>query len=332
MNLRLCAILVVVLTGTALLAQDEPISGRKRHYVPRYPLEIGFSIGSSHFLGDLGGTGGLGQALWVDNDWESVRPMVGGYIRYNIGGHFSLRLNLNYVYLYGNDQYTGQGFDATQWAPDEAGWFRYYRNLHFRSLCLEICQVGHYTPFNLKLSGSLYTEQTDYRLAPYILAGVGLLCFNPQARLGGTWVDLHPLRTEGQGLVDGRPEYRLMQFIVPVGIGVQWEHNHSYVFSLEVRHQITFTDYLDDVSTDYVSPSVFTDYHDPATAAQATTLARRSAEQDPKERYGYITAPGQQRGNASNNDSYFLISLRLGFYLKRSRKLAIVKDYVGGRL
>lgn len=330
MNLRFRAVLVLLFSSVVLLAQENTMFKRKRHYVPRYPLEIGFSLGSSQFLGDLGGSSGLGQALWGDTDWESTRPMISGHLRYNLGGHFSLRLNLSYLYLSGNDRYTGKDFDATQQQSDQAGWFRYYRNLHFRSHCLELSQVAHYTPFNLKLSGSRYTHQTENRLAPYFLAGVGVLWFNPQARLDGTWVDLHPLRTEGQGILVDRPEYHLTQFIVPVGIGVQWEHDHSYVFSLEIRHQITFTDYLDDVSTTYVPPSLFRDYHDAATAAQAAALARRSAEQDPNERYGYITAPGTQRGNASNNDSYYLISFRLGFYLKRSRKLALIKDYVGG--
>lgn len=333
MNLHLSALLFFLLNSAALFAQELPITKKKRHYVPRYPLEIGFSVGSSQFLGDLGGTSGIGQALWGDTDWESTRPMIGGHIRYNIGGHFSIRINLSYIYLSGNDEYTGKGFDATVRQSDQAGWFRYYRNLHFRSHCLELSPVVHYTPFNIKLSGSRYTHQVENRLAPYVLVGMGILCFNPQARLGGTWVDLHPLRTEGQGLLNDRPEYRLTQFIVPLGIGIQWEHNHSYVFSLEIRHQITFTDYLDDVSTSYVSPSIFTDHHDPATASQAIALARRSAEQDPSERYGYITAPGEQRGNAKNNDSYYLISFRLGFYLKRSRRLAIIKDYnTGGRL
>ena len=307
-------------------------SNKKRHYVPRYPLEMGISLGSSQFLGDLGGSSGLGQALAYDTDWESTRPMIGAHVRYNIGGHFSLRLNASYVYLAGDDRYTGRGFSATQWQGDQqAGWFRYYRNLHFRSHCFELTQVGHYTPFNLKLSGSRYTQQKENRLAPYVLAGFGALFFNPQAHLNGRWENLRPLRTEGQGWVDDRPLYQLTQFIVPLGIGVQWEHDHTYVLSLEIRHQITFTDYLDDVSTNYVDPSVFVENHDPITATKAQALARRSAEQDPNNRYGYITAPGQQRGNANNNDSYYLISIRLGFYLKKSRPLAIVKDYSGGR-
>lgn len=311
---------------------DDPSPSKKRHYVPRYPLEMGFSVGSSQFLGDLGGSSGLGQALWGDTDWESTRPMVSGHVRYNLGGHFSLRLNASYLFLSGNDRYTGKGFSAThRQGNDQAGWFRYYRNLHFQSHCLELTQVVHYTPFNLKLSGSRYSHQKENRLAPYFLAGVGVLFFNPQAQLDGQWVDLHPLHTEGQGWLDDRPTYQLTQLVIPVGFGIQWEHNHDYVFSLEIRHQITFTDYLDDVSTSYPSPSLFTEHLSPSQAAQAQALSRRSAEQDPSERYGYITAPGEQRGDPNNNDAYYLFSFRIGFYLKRSRPLALVKDYVGGR-
>lgn len=331
MNLRLWVCTIFVLGGLELAAQSYPKTPFKRHYVPRYPLEVGFSIGSTQFLGDLGGTSGIGQALWGDTDWPSTRPMLSGHVRYNLGGHFSLRFNLTYLYLSGNDRYAGKGFSSTRWQGEDAGWFRHYRNLHFRSHCLEIAQVVHYTPFNLKVSGNRYTKKKENRLAPYFLIGIGGLFFNPQARLGDSWVDLHPLRTEGQGWSDDRPRYHLSQFVVPLGFGIQWEHDHSYVFSFEIRHQITFTDYLDDVSTTYASPQLFSEHHAPFAAQQAIALARRSQEQDPDNRYGYLTAPGQQRGNPSNNDSYYLISFRLGFYLKRSRPLALVKDYTGGR-
>ncbi len=324
--------LLLLLLCSSLLLQAQSSNkeedNKARHYVPRYPLELGFHVSSSQFLGDLGGTSGLGRAFLYDTDVESTRPAIGLSTRYSMGGHFSFRLDFSYVYLSGNDRYTGKDFSATQ-KEESAGWFRFYRNLHFRNQVFEIAPFFQYTPFNLKLSGNLYTQQKENRLAPYGLIGTGVLFHNPQARYEGRWVNLRPLHTEGQDWVEGRPHYRVAQFFIPVGIGLQWEHNHQFVLAVEVRHQITFTDYLDDVSTNYVAPELFERYLSPEKAALAQALARRSAEHDPTERYGYISAPEEQRGNPKNNDSYYLISLRLAFFIKKSRRYAVIKDYIG---
>lgn len=314
--------------ASSLTAQpsEETEERKKRSYVPRYPLELGFHLSSSQFLGDLGGTSGIGQAFLHDTDLESTRPALGLSARYSMGGNISFRLDVSYICLSGNDQYAGENFKATQ-KEDSGGWFRFYRNLHFRNQVVEIAPMFQYTPKNFKLSGNLYTQKKENRLAPYALIGTGIFFHNPQAKYEGQWVDLKPLHTEGQEWVEGRPAYQLVQFFIPVGLGIQWEHNHSFILGLEIRHQITFTDYLDDVSTNYVSPQLFETHLSPEKAAIAQAIASRSYEHDPNGLYAYISAPEEQRGNPSNNDSYFLLSLRLAFFLKKSRKLAVIKDY-----
>ncbi len=74
----------------------------------------------------------------------------------------------------------------------------------------------------------------------------------------GEWVDLKPLRTEGQGLIPGREEYKLTQLNIPMGIGVKYFLTETFHVSSEVLHRKTFTDYIDDVSTNYVDPDIFT--------------------------------------------------------------------------
>lgn len=325
---QLYLFLLLLCSSSSLLAQPSNVFGeeKKRHYVPRYPLELGFHLSSSQFLGDLGGTSGLGRAFVYDTDIESTRPAIGISTRYSVGGHYSFRLDFSYVYLSGNDRFAGEDFSATQ-KEESAGWFRFYRNLQFRNQLFEIAPMFQYTPFNIKLSGNLYTKEKENRLSIYGLIGTGVLFHNPQAYYEGEWVNLRPLHTEGQDWVEGRPHYGVAQFFIPLGIGVQWDHDHNFVLSIELRHQITFTDYLDDVSTNYISPKLFEANLSPEQALLAQSLARRSAEQDPDEQYGYISAPEEQRGNPSNNDSYYLLSVRLAFYLKKSRRLALIKDY-----
>jgi hypothetical protein len=324
-------LLLLLLCGSFLLRaqpSSETSSKKKRAYIPRYPLELGFHLSSSQFLGDLGGTSGLGQAFLYDTDVESTRPAFGLSTRYSMGSQFSFRFDFSYVYLSGNDRYAGKGFSATKHG-ESAGWFRFYRNLQFRNQVVELATLFQYTLFNAKLSGNLYTKEKENRLAPYMLIGTGLLFHHPQAHYQGEWVSLRPLRTEGQGWIEGRRPYGVAQFFIPMGLGIQWEHNHSFILGLEIRHQITFTDYLDDVSTNYIDPALFHQHLSPEQAVLAEALASRSIEIDPDQKYGYISAPGQQRGNAKNNDSYYLISLRLAFFLKRSRRIALIKDYIG---
>lgn len=299
---------------------------KRMQYIPRYPIELGFHLGTTQFLGDLGGTEAIGQGFITDTDAPSIRPSIGFFGRYNMGGHFSFRLEMSYLNLSGDDKYAGKNFSGTQHS-DKDGWFRYYRNLHFQTHVFELTNSCQFIPYNFKLTGSRYTKTKQNTIAPYGVLGVGFLVFNPQAKYMGSWVNLHSLNTEGQGLVEGRNPYSLVQFIIPVGFGVQWEHNHEWILSFEINHRFTFTDYLDDVSTDYVDPSVFEKYFDAEKASLATSLARRSPEHDPTNIYGYITAPNEQRGDPKDNDAYYTITLRLAFYLKKSRPLALVKDY-----
>ncbi|WP_156039842.1 DUF6089 family protein [Aureispira sp. CCB-QB1] len=329
MRLKFFICFLFLLGCISSYSQDYEYKERKKkrmHYIPRYPIELGFHIGTSQFLGDLGGTEAIGQSFIIDTDLPSIRPAVGFFGRYNMGGHFSFRLEMSYLNLSGNDKFAGKGFSATTHS-DKDGWFRFYRNLHFQTHVFELTNSCQFIPYNFKLTGSRYTKTKQNTLSPYIVLGAGFLVFNPQAEYNGDWVDLRPLSTEGQGLVEGRPTYSLVQFIIPVGFGVQWEHNHDWILSLEINHRFTFTDYIDDVSTDYVDPAVFEKNFNAETAQLATSLARRSVEHDPNNIYGYITAPNAQRGDPKDNDAYYTINIRLAFYLKKSRFLALVKDY-----
>jgi hypothetical protein len=69
-----------------------------------------------------------------------------------------------------------------------------------------------------------------------------------------------------------------------------------------------FTDYLDDVSTTYVDPTLFATHLPAAQAAQALAISNKSAQ-------GYSTAGYQssdKRGTSTNNDAYFTAGFKLG--------------------
>lgn len=326
-----------LLTFWCLLLCGTTIVQAQNGYKPAYPFELGVQLGTSQFLGDLGGVGatamannewqkGVGVPFIIDTDIESVRPIAGVFARYSIGGHFAARLDLNYLQLAGDDKNAGIGqFSATEKSTN-AAWFRYYRNLSFRTHVFEANVAAEITPYNFEL-GNGYSEYSV--ISPYGFIGVGLFAFNPQAIYNGAWVDLQPLSTEGQGLVEGRANYELVQFNIPMGFGVKWSYNDTWALAFEVGHRVTFTDYIDDVSTYYVDPDVFTQNFDAQTAQMATALARRSVEIDPTGKYAYVTdarlAPNKpnstepqnlQRGDRfGHNDGYYTVSIRFSYYI-----------------
>ena len=283
-------------------------------YTPMYPMEIGVQAGASFFLGDLGGQSGVGRAFLRDTDLRATRPAFGIFGRYNFGANFSLRADINYLRLYGDDAYAGRRNASfageIRPADGDDAWFRYYRNLNFRSRVWEFSLSGEVIPYNFEIDQGYNGYSV---ISPYLCLGLGVFNFKPQGLYDGRWVDLQPLATEGQGLVPGRPQYRTTDIMVPLGFGVKWTYNDRFTLGLEVAHRLTFTDYIDDVSTSYVDPSVFFDNFSPDRATMAAAMARRSVEIDPGLVNGVVSAPGAQRGNPKNNDSYYTITLRFAY-------------------
>jgi hypothetical protein len=274
-------------------------------------MEIGIQVGTSAFLGDLGGQSGIGRPFLRDTDFKAIRPAFGVFARYNFGANFSARAEINYLRVFGDDALAGKGFNAEQRpANGDAAWFRYYRNLNFRSRIWELAVAGEIIPYNFEMDGGYSGYNV---IAPYGLIGAGVMNFNPQGYYNGRWVDLRPLSTEGQGLVSGRAKYNTTQLFIPMGFGVKWIYNDQFTLGLEVSHRLTFTDYIDDVSTNYVDPSVFFQNFTPDKAALAAAMARRSVEIDPGLINGIVSAPGQQRGDPKDNDSYYTITVKFSY-------------------
>jgi hypothetical protein len=83
----------------------------------------------------------------------------------------------------------------------------------------------------------------------------------------------------------------------------------------ECVYRILNTDYLDDVSTSYIDPNVYSNYFTGTKLTNALLLNDRQYELDPT----HITGPGDQRGNSKNNDAYFTFNLKIGLVLGREK-------------
>lgn len=306
MNTRLIALLGSVLT-IAYTASPQSYFYNNQYYDKDLLYELNISAGGMNCLTDLGGRSGPGKGLLKDLNIGHTRVTAGfgaGLIyRYKAG----VRIDLNAGTLYASDNILKDD-------PSEAR-MRYLRNLHFRSTVLELLVVTEWFPLAMLFAGG---HEGVPRFAPYVMGGAGLFYFNPQADLNGIWIDLRPLRTEGQGFPEypDRKPYALTQVNFPLGVGLKYELSALFNLKLEILHRITNTDYLDDVSTRYINPALFGNHLDATNSRLATALHDRRAELN----VPYAATPGDIRGGNKKNDAYFSATLRLSLVMGRKRR------------
>jgi hypothetical protein len=266
-------------------------------------FEVGTNFGAAGFLGDLGGNRGVGTYFIKDYNVPLTKLQKGLFVTYYPSEWIGAKLQINHGMVDGDDLA----------AKDQGGAerFRRYRQLNFRSTLFEVNLGAEIYP--LTFSKNYDPEETRFR--PYIHLGGGFVRFNPQGKINGTWVDLKPLRTEGQGLLPGKSEYSLVSPNILTGLGFKYILTDKVFLGIDVTHRFTFTDYIDDVSTDYVDPSIFT-----ALGSSATLAAQASNRADNSLFGSSFSAPGAQRGNPKNNDSYFTYTIKLGLRLIRDAR------------
>lgn len=268
-------------------------------------FELGITAGPSNFLGDLGGKYGKGTTFLKDNNIQMTKLMIGGYLSYHPNEWLGFRLAGNIGSIEGDDAIIkGKG------GLEES---RRKRNSNFKSKIQEVLLMAEVYP-----TVFFEYEPSDiyHKLRPYGVIGVGAFHFNPMGTdpATGEYVALKPLRTEGQGFAEypDRKEYKLTQVNIPLGVGVKYFASESVSLSLEVIHRKTFTDYIDDVSQNYIDPTYFYNYMSPAQAALAERVANKS-DLGVAGFGGF--GPGQKRGTPTNNDAYFSVGFKLGFRL-----------------
>jgi len=313
-------IAIIICLLPALLFSQEVTKKR----VGSIGQELGIGIGISNVLGELGGSNDKkGRPFFYDLDGYATRPVIALVYRYNLNGYVVFRGGLSYGLLRGDDKWT---------KPTEKysyGWFRSFRNLHFRSPIIELSAGVEYNIFRYEIG------RKRYRFSPYLLGGLAVFYFNPKARLSspdgkGDWQALQPLGTEGQYLDEypDRKPYKRIQPALLLGGGLKYNITNEWGLSIGFGQRFTFTDYLDDVSKTYPDPQ-YLNASDPTGTTAA--LSRRSPESPlyldtdsplyPNKNDEIITAPGQQRGDPSKHDSYFFAGVVTLTYTVQQGKL-----------
>ncbi|MFW5725803.1 MAG: DUF6089 family protein [Bacteroidota bacterium] len=294
-------ILILILIATTELYSQGVRWVREKHHL------IG-GIGGAGFMGDLGGANAIGSQGIRDFEFPAVRPSFMLGYRYRLFNNLAFTGNFTMGYISGDDNHTEEPY-------------RNNRNIHFRSPIYELAATTQFYLFNYEMQGAYYrrvsrTALRIFAIDAYIFAGIGGFYYNPQAffdasEYTGTvaaadlpsngWYNLRSLNTEGQGYFQTREQYSPMSMVIPFGLGANVQIHRDFTVGLQLGFRKTFTDYLDDVSTTYVDPTIFSEiFENPADRALAEHFSNPTNNTLSKN----ITQPGQQRGNPYNTDTY----------------------------
>jgi len=309
----MAAVIIAVLTlGLAQNASAQYYYYDDYSYDTPLTFEAGVGLGTMNCLTDVGGNAGLGKKGLKDYRLGTTQFDASVYVSAVYKYAYGLRLEASYGTVAAADSALKSVASSTNG--------RYERNLSFRSRIQEATLIAEFYPLYIFVDWT-NTKYNPPKFSPYLLAGIGVFHFNPQAKDStGAWVDLQPLHTEGEGIVPGRPNYSLTQINFPVGIGFKYELSDKINLRAEFEWRILQTDYLDDVSTTYVDKNIFytNPNFTPAQAQEAASLSDRNKDLSPNPALRWHV--GGIRGDSKNNDTYFSFNFKIGYAFGRERR------------
>jgi hypothetical protein len=229
-------------------------------------------------------SGGIGNATYFGDlknsgDYFDPKFNITGGLQWFYNPRLSVKADLSWFRMGGSDK------DANSKAREN-------RNLDFKSGNIELAVTNTINLFELP---PRFNQRPVFNA--YAFAGLGVLFTNPTTELDGKKHALQPLKTEGNS-------YSRFQLVIPYGLGVRVKATTFFNVVLEGGYRKTFTDYLDDVSTRYPDRSTW----DPAS------IRYRLSDRSPE--IGLSAhEPGQIRGDPSKDDGYFLMTVKVEYYL-----------------
>ncbi len=242
--------------------------------------ELGVFVGISNYQGDL-------ASYSIHDGFKAlIGPVIGVHGGYELNKTFQFRTDLLYTRLSGDDALAEK--ENTR-----------QRNLDFFA---PVIQLGVGMDWNIL--GYNSTEVGSF--TPFITGGGSLFYFNPKTKYMGDKVALHPLGTEGQYLDDypDQKPYSRFQPTLQLGGGLKLVVSDNLTLSAEGMFSLTFTDYIDDMSTIYITYDELLAKAGPLTAALANRIG---------EYYGRgpeILPTGVPRANATSKDYFGTITIR----------------------
>lgn len=328
-------LLVLLMLNFSVEAQNYKVRDIKRHHKMtswrpqgkkfaemRYSF-VGITLNSLHYYGDLSPTPSR-----LSTDLELTRPAIGLLYGTRIGWRFGLVSEFTYGQIRGSDNQSANPNDT------DNGLYRYKRNASFKN---NIKELSVTLRFDLKGYHGYYIHRNTF--TPHVYAGVAVFHHNPLGKVpaqdihgnnlphAGKWIPLQPLGTEGQfanlNPADanfGIKPYKRIQLSIPVGIGGRIRLNNAIDFWFEAGFRYLFTDYIDDVSQNYVDLGVlesdlarsmsYRGYELNDYQNAHTYIGRDGVAYSVEAGYGQ-EHPDNVRGNKHDRDMIFVTSFKL---------------------
>lgn len=299
--------------------------GRKYDFKDKVYQSLGVSLNAFNYYGDLSPTSKI-----ISTDISLTQPAVGLSFTHRFGPRYQAVASFTYGGIQGSDNTSADPNDINNAV------YRYVRNLSFRNRIKELSIVAQV---------DLYENDQTYisrvRWTPYVYGGIAIFHHNPQAIVpetdltgqpfsdAGVFVDLRPLKTEGKS-------YSLIQASIPIGLGVRFRLNDFMDFAAEWGFRYTFTDYLDDVSSNYLDLNTFGDNEKAKAMSyrsnEVPTGVNSSVDEIMANRYtgysgfttvsgfGHVNSDGTKnlRGKSNGKDIYMLTTFRLNYILGKN--------------
>jgi len=264
-----------------------------------------FGVGTTHFLGDLGG-GAEDAAHFFgvrDINFDKTRPYITAKFRYRVLEEVAVKAGISWGIISGSDETSGSEG-------------RRLRNLSFTSNIWEFNVQGEYyfvkEKSNPRYSFSSLSSIRNF--SAYVFTGITVVYFNPKAEYEGVKYALQPLGTEGQGIGDNPDKYSRIAIGWPIGLGAKYNLNRQLAIGLEISNTYTTSDYMDDAHDKYYDNDAIRDAYGDVAAA----LADRHLDPEtglPAEPY---PSGKTMRGNPDYNDAYILTVITLTYKIKRN--------------
>jgi hypothetical protein len=307
--------------------------GKKFHFGKEKVYNaLSVSLNALNYYGDL-----APNPSRFSTDISFTRPALGFSFQHRFGPRYTLVGSFMYGTLRGSD------FESADKNDPSNGVFRYRRNLSFRNRIKELSVVA---VFDLFENQATYISRV--RWTPFAFIGAAVLHHNPQAIApptdlngnvlpeAGQWVDLQPLGTEGQhanlektDINYGNKPYKLIQPAIPFGLGARFRINEVMDFSAELSFRYLFTDYIDDVSNNYVDLGVLDSELARALSyrtnegnitpvdARVPRLGRNGVTYNLRDGYGQ-EQKYNYRGSPDDRDIYMVTSFKLSYVLGKT--------------
>ena len=309
------------------------LSAIKRDKVPftkRQYHTLGITLNAMNYYGDLSPL-----PKRISTDINYTRPGLGLAYTIRKGPRFSLQTQFLYGRIGGSDAGSA-GKDS------DNGIYRLRRNASFKNTIQELSAS---VVFDLFENTSVYMHRVVW--TPYVFFGASVFHHNPMGKVpafdlrgnpldnAGKYVPLRPLGTEGQyahlqpGDANyGIKPYKLIQGAVLFGLGVRYRVNEVIDFWADLSFRYTTTDYLDDVSRNYVDLGVlpndlskamsYRTYDSGLPLSKPHTYTGRDEKSYTVEAGYGSEYPDNNRGNKNNRDVLMITSLRVSHVIGKT--------------